>query len=248
MTNSRFEDLERRCQKIKRIRVAKIVLVCIFISLSVFGYFYISLKVNVDTNTIPEISLPELDIKPPVKEVKVELPIEAKTQIIEENTTIETQNYDTLMLAPIVKNSSKKAVPVEEKINLDPPGKLENMSDFSGKEERTPEETKKIINMSVKSLGNEEAFLKNYRSNNSFKTAFDVAQFYFDTKEYRKAITWSKEASKFDPTSDKPWIVYAKSKFYLGEKAESIRSLEVFVGYFSSKDAKDLLNFYKGQQ
>ncbi|MDD3344424.1 MAG: CDC27 family protein, partial [Sulfurospirillaceae bacterium] len=110
-----------------------------------------------------------------------------------------------------------------------------------------PHEAKKPLNMSVKSLGSEEALLKNFHSANTFNTAYELAEFYFNAKEYPKAIVWAKESSKLGPTSEKPWIIYAKSKFYLGEKTEAIRALEIYLGYSSSKEVKDLLNFYKGQ-
>ena len=59
---------------------------------------------------------------------------------------------------------------------------------------------------------------------------------------------WAKESSKLEPISDKPWLIYAKSKFHLGERAEAIRSLELISGYVNSNEVKELLNFYKGQQ
>lgn len=258
MTNSRFEDLERRCQKIKRARIAKVVLTCAFITVFVFGYMYFTLKVDsIDAiqvvseiaplqNTNTTMSAIEKVVQVP----QVESSKEVQTQS-EDNSTMMDPKYDTLMLSPNIKNNinSNKKTPLEEKINLDPPTKTTGMLDFDGKEEkRTAEETKKIINLSVKSMGEEEALLKNFQSSNNFKTAYSLAEFYFNKKEYTKAISWAKDSSKLEPTSDKPWIIYAKSKFYLGDKSEAIRSLEVFLAYTSSKEVKDLLIFYKGQQ
>lgn len=257
MTNSRFEDLERRCQKIKRVRIARVVLVCVLLTVSIFGYMYFSLKVDCsdaplptsEVSSSPNTQTTTSVIKKVVVVPQVESTQEAQGES-EENSTMMNPKYDTLMLSPNIKNSiiGNKKTPLEEKINLDPPTR-NGMLDFDGKEEkRTAEETKKIINLSIKSMGDEEALLKNFHSSNNFKTAYSLAEFYFNKKEYTKAIYWSKESSKLEPTSDKPWIIYAKSKFYLGDKSEAIRSLEVFLAYTSSKEAKDLLNFYKGQQ
>lgn len=258
MTNSRFEDLERRCQKIKRVRIAKVVLVCALLAVFVFAYMYFTLKVDgsdapLSTSEVspsPNTQTTTSAIEKVVVVPQVESTQEAQIES-EENSTMMNPKYDTLMLSPNIKNNiiGNKKTPLEEKINLDPPIKSNGMLDFDGREEkRTVEETKKLINLSIKSVGDEEALLKNFHSSNNFKTAYSLAEFYFNKKEYLKAISLSKESSRLDPTSDKPWIIYAKSKFYLGDKSEAIRSLEVFLAYTSSKEVKDLLIFYKGQQ
>lgn len=255
MTNSRFEDLERRCQKLKRARIAKIVLFFASIAFFVGGYFYIDVTAKnppVITTAQPTALVPAL---PETNATStIELGSEennTKSYSIEENTTQESekQNYDTLLLAPKIKNGIKQ-VPTEEKVVLTPPVQQNlEVKDFSLNEElKAPGETKTVLNMSVKSLGAEESLLKNFHSVSTFKTALELAEYYFEAKEYAKAIAWAKESSKLGPTSEKPWIIYAKSKFYLGEKKEAIRSLEIYLGYSSSKEVKDLLNFYKGQQ
>lgn len=253
MTNSRFEDLERRCQKIKRARIAKIVLFFTFISFLVGGYFYMNTTNSILVEKVSNASsLPMATVE--MNMTMSQLGDEKnETQIsMEENITQESekQSYDTLLLTPKVKNSiAKMQLPTEENVALAPPIRNHEVKDFVLNDAlKAPSETKTVINMSVKSLGMEESLLKNFHSASTFKTAFELANYYFDLKEYTKAIVWAKEASKLGPTSEQPWLIYAKSKFYLGEKEEAIRSLEIYLGYSSSKEVKDLLNFYKGQQ
>ncbi|MDD2383690.1 MAG: CDC27 family protein [Sulfurospirillaceae bacterium] len=254
MTNSRFEDLERRCQKIKRARIAKIVLFFTFISFLVSGYFYInSANFILDKSTIGTLSTAPTALIETNTSVPQQSDEKNETQITaEENITLdnEKQSYDTLLLAPKIKNNMKQLqLPREENIALAPPIRNREVKDFTLNDElKAPGEPKTVINMSVKSLGMEESLLKNFHSTSTFKTAFELANYYFDSKEYTKAIVWAKEASKLGPTSEQPWLIYAKSKFHLGEKDEAIRSLEIYLGYSSSKEVKDLLNFYKGQQ
>lgn len=237
MTNSRFEDLQRRCQKMKRARIAKVVLLCVGSILIALGTWYQTINVS------PAHSLQE-----PAKEVEqITEPnknnVTIKKEVTDEASLIseENQNYDTLKLAPTIKNELKP-LPSEEKIELKavmaPP-----IEDFLA-----PPEVKKSLSISVKSLSNEESLLKNFHSENTIATSMALAQFYFEKKEYGKAIVWAKESSKLEPVSDKPWIIYAKSKFHLGERAEAIRSLELFLGYVNSNEVKELLTFYKGQQ
>jgi len=264
MTNSRFEDLERRCLKIKRKRIAKIVFICILLSLVGFGYFYTTVKPLSSTLASPiesvdkknsSILVPE-DTNVTVKELNVTVTQAIKVEEnssknIEEKQDESLVSYDTLMLSPkmTLNPSQKKSPPSEEKINLAPPSKalaketIGEMEDFLGKPE-----SKKPLSISVTSLSNEEALLKNFHSSKSFSEALALAHFYFDRQEYVKAISWAKESSKLKPVSDEPWLLYAKSKFHLGDRAEAIRSLELFLGYVNSKEVKDLLLFYKGQQ
>ena len=258
MTNSRFEDLERRCQKIKRARIAKIVLFFAIIAFFVGGYFYIEVaaqKPPVVANVQPTITVPEIVEKNISASAELKNDINETQSQFEENVTQvnEKLSYDTLLLAPKIQNNLKQVpqqVPTEEKVMLTPPPTHNpEAKDFSLNEElKAPAETKTVLNMTVKSLGAEESLLKNFHSNSTFKTALELAQYYFDLKEYPKAIAWAKESSKLGPTSEKPWLIYAKSKFHIGEKDEAIRSLEIYLGYSSSKEVKDLLNFYKGQQ
>ena len=75
-----------------------------------------------------------------------------------------------------------------------------------------------------------------------------MAHFFWERKSYSEVILWAKEASKRDSRSDLPWILYAKAKFSLGDRAVAIRSLELFLAYINSKEVEVLLNFYKGQE
>lgn len=259
MTNSRFEDLERRCQKIRRQRIAKTVSMCVLISLAGFCYFY---YIWYEAPLNVELQKPSKDTI--VEDTNVSMPFDTNTKTEELNQTSkissESNNlsiiseainkpveneYDTLILSPKVKAIQTKKLPIEEKIHLDPPTKTEAlpMEDFLAKPE-----PKKTLSMSITSLSSEEALLKNFHSSNAFSEAIALAHFYFERKEYVKAIAWCKESSKLKPVSDEPWLLYAKAKFHLGERTEAIRSLELFLSYVNSKDVRELLTFYKGQQ
>jgi len=255
MTNSRFEALERRCQKIRRGRIAKVVSACVTISLLAFTYFYFAV------HTKPSLAVSVETKEPRAQELNTSIPAVAKEA--ETNQTIPSHNennlsesqaidknqtenpYDTLVLSPKLNAVHNKKLPTEEKIYLAPPlkGETPPMEDFLAKPE-----PKKTLAMSVTSLSSEEALLKNFHSSNAFGEAIALAHFYFEKKEYIKTIAWCKESSKLKPVSDEPWILYAKAKFHLGERAEAIRSLELFLGYVNSKDVRELLTFYKGQQ
>ncbi|MDD3344248.1 MAG: hypothetical protein PHR87_11825, partial [Sulfurospirillaceae bacterium] len=135
MTNSRFEDLERRCQKLKRARIAKIVLLFASISFLIGGYFYMNnitaapvKVVPLPTTITPAVENNNTSVTPPTSEED-----NNTLNVVEENITQESekQNYDTLLLAPKVKGSGKKVqLPVEENVVLAPPAQNLEMKDF----------------------------------------------------------------------------------------------------------------------
>lgn len=99
-----------------------------------------------------------------------------------------------------------------------------------------------------RSFNEEQQLLKRFQAKQNFPHAYALAHFYWERKSYSEVILWAKEASKRDSRSALPWILYAKAKFSLGDRAEAIRSLELFLGYINSKEVEELLNFYKGQE
>lgn len=94
----------------------------------------------------------------------------------------------------------------------------------------------------------EKFLLQNFEKNHDFETAHSLMLLYFHKKHYEKAIYWSQEAITLNPASDQPWIFYAKSNFYTGQRNEAIRSLEIYLKHFNTQESTQLLNFYKGQQ
>ena len=214
MTSVRFEELEKRCARLKKIRILRIVFTIAFLFLGGFGGYY-----WIHHSKIVPVVVPV----PPKEEPKVTIALPSLSDRNESNTTLletitpEVSRDETLFLAPHVYKEEVK-LPVAE----------------------TEEATR--------SLREEHQLLKAYNAVPTFDNAYVLAHFYFERKAYAEVIMWAKEASKYNSSSEKPWILYAKAKFYLGDRTEAIRSLELFLGYINSKEAHELLNFYKGQE
>jgi hypothetical protein len=215
MTSARFEELEKRCAKLKKARIIRIVFMIASLFLVSFGgYYWMSHNSN-ELSTVTAVAIPQT--------VPVQTPILDKN---ESNATIllqEEQNLsqiiedETLFLAPHISIKNAK-LPKDE------------------------------TQAATRLLSHEQELLKRYNTVQNFDNAYALADFYFEQKSYGEVITWAKEASKHYSRSEKPWILYAKAKFYLGDRAEAIRSLELFLSYINSKEAQELLNFYKGQE
>lgn len=218
MTDSRFEELERRCAKLRRVRIFRFVsiVMCLFLaSLGCYYWFYYRQQPS-EVQAV-EIHSSASDINVSVESVEEDknesLPMSAEISVAPQ---VEVTN-EILFLEPRVYKSRAQL----------PSAELEEAK---------------------RSLNEEQHLLKRFHAKKDFANAYALAQFYFERKSYSEVILWAKEASKRNARSDLPWILYAKAKFCLGDRAEAIRSLELFLGYINSKEVQELLNFYKGQE
>ncbi len=84
--------------------------------------------------------------------------------------------------------------------------------------------------------------LLDYKNKPSYATAIRLAQFYTNEKDYNKAIKWSIEASKKDPSQAMSWILYAKAKKALGNIDVAKKALAIYLKHNASQEAQDLLD------
>lgn len=253
MTNSRFEALEARCQKLRLKRYLKIFLfIAVVMSL---GWMSFSSKhlfslfennASIVATEIKYLDTNHTDFNTILKEENSSLEQnETNTSSLNQETlklslTINRERYPASAKEKSTDNPNK----VTETISKNsPPLQIQRDFDLSA-----PEQAPKTFSMSVKSLNSEEALLKSHTSTPTFKTTYELAAFYFEKNDYPKAIKWSKEANKLDPASDKPWIIYAQSKYALMEREDAIKALEVFLQYVHSQEAQALLEKYRGQK
>lgn len=216
MTNRRFEELERRCSKLKKARILRLVFIIGSLFLAGFSSYYWTNHSHISIVVEP---------------VPASEPIATVTEV---QPIVRDQNESNSTLTE--KTIVPKIVP-EEILFLAP-------QLFKKDAKLSTAETKEA----TKLLSQEGQLLKNYNTVQNFENAYALAHFYFERQSYSDVIIWVKETSKHDSRSEKPWILYAKAKFLLGDRAEAIRSLELFLSYINSKEAHELLNFYKGQE
>ncbi len=72
--------------------------------------------------------------------------------------------------------------------------------------------------------------------------ALFLARYYYDKKQYKKALTWALEANKLDSNTEESWLVFAKAKARLGARKEAIRVLQAYYDRSGSQKAKQLLD------
>ncbi len=217
MINSRFEELQRKCKSINRKKLIYRLITLFLILLIFFSGWYIYKSTN------------------KIKNKK----IVTKKQII-----IKSKKTETLTLSPqidiqklkIVKKTKTKIVKKElHKVIIKE--KKEKIV-----KKKIPSKIKFKINLT--SSNEETILLKNFQISKKYSTALKLSKYYLASNDYKKAIFWAKNASKLDSTKAEPWIVYAKSKYAMGEKKNAIASLQTFLNYFYSKEANTLLQKY----
>ena len=74
-----------------------------------------------------------------------------------------------------------------------------------------------------------------------FDKALDLAQLYFDTKDYENSIKWCKIASKLNNKDERVWKLYALNLDRIGDTEKAIHILKTYLKYKNSLDLQYLL-------
>lgn len=84
------------------------------------------------------------------------------------------------------------------------------------------------------SLIDPNALKKEFYQLANFKTAFHLAQFHYDNKDYKKAIFWSLKANELDKNKANVWVIFIKAQLALGEKEKAQKARENFMHFYPS--------------
>ncbi len=83
--------------------------------------------------------------------------------------------------------------------------------------------------------------VENYERHTSYSNALSIAEYAYSKKRYKDAVKWAVTASKINKYEVAPWLIYAKSKRYLGDIEKAKKALEIFLKQRESKEARKLL-------
>lgn len=76
----------------------------------------------------------------------------------------------------------------------------------------------------------------------TYQSSYDLAQYYFKQKKYKKSSKWAVVSSNRDEKKDGAWILYAKSKAKLKQKGMAKKALKIYLIKYKSQEVKNLLN------
>ncbi len=72
--------------------------------------------------------------------------------------------------------------------------------------------------------------------------ALFLARYYYDKKQYNKALHWALETNKLDSDIEESWLLFGRAKAKLGLRMEAIRVLQAYYDRTGSPQAKKLLD------
>ena len=261
MNSLRFEELNKKCKKIKMKKILKalipLFLILIICVLSFLYYSKADNKNNISKKTLTyktkNISMIKEDknskkIKITHKNKMTKLKSsKKKREVISKIKKENKSKNDKILLNPALNIPELNTSKIIEKEIKVPAVKNRAEKSIAVRVEKT-QANKKSFKISVKSVDKESVLIKNYKNLKDYKSALKLATFYFDEKDYKKCIYWAKIASQLGKTADKPWILYAKAKYNLNQKEDAIKSLQMYLNYFDSKDVYELLRKFKKER
>jgi predicted Zn-dependent protease len=242
MTNSKFEDLEKRAKRLAFKSSLKYILLVAFVFIAFFASF-VFLQKETKVVQVPKAEIVEVKKEHKKEEAPQVLQVvkQESKESIKEDINESNATYDTVTL---VLSLPQKNLHVTS--DLVKNNRLKKETIEMPKELQEPE--KKTFRLEVTDTNKEEVLLRNFSSSKTFNNALALCNLYFEKSSYLKAIFWAKEASRIKPESATPWIIYAKAKNRLGQKSEAIKALENYLSFFSSKAAAELLFSLKGSK
>lgn len=94
--------------------------------------------------------------------------------------------------------------------------------------------------------GNSLSFIKKkfYATNNAL-FSIKLAERFYASKKYQKALKWSLITNEIDSKSEASWIMFAKIKNKMGKKQDAINALNEYLKHHHSAKAKTLLKEIK---
>lgn len=75
----------------------------------------------------------------------------------------------------------------------------------------------------------------------SWGVALSIATLYYDKSEYKKSVEWAIKTSELNSNSEDAWLIFAKAKYKLGDKASGQRALQTWLKTHESIHANTLL-------
>jgi len=148
-----------------------------------------------------------------------------------------TQTVTASSLSPVVPSMTRTADSNEHKMKIvfsDPNG--EKAAEVPSKAKKvTIEVTSKESGNSVRDIESRFAFAKDKDD------ALFLARYYYDKKQYKKALKWALETNKLDSDIEESWLIFARSKARLGQRIEAIRVLQAYYDRSGSVKARKLL-------
>ncbi|MGX2983217.1 tetratricopeptide repeat protein [Helicobacter sp. 23-1045] len=168
------------------------------------------------------------------------------SQIVDVNMFVDTGFYKYQNIATPAKRQIPKTSVEEVRVFDKPINSAESTPQIAPKiAESKPKKPLLITSQSITKEQTIEFKKVDFRNNKDYKTAIEVARYYYEIKDYENSIKWALNASNADSRGkqkSESWIIYAKSLYLSGKKEQAISVLDRYTSSTNAKDALDVLN------
>ena len=80
-----------------------------------------------------------------------------------------------------------------------------------------------------------ESIEEHFKNSKDPKDALDLARDYYSKKDYKNAAKWAFELNNLDKNNADGWLIFAKSKYNVGNKKDALKVLEAYLSQVSNK-------------
>lgn len=235
-----FEHLAARCESLKRRRLLRLILI-------VAGTLVFILGVLLSYNQWIHSETPTPVVKAPAT-LKTESNASVSAVPVERNET----NLSSVTKPPLPVNTPvaaplqiTKPLATAIKPTITPAAAPANLPVPMAKVPVTapvPPKNNRLFDVNTQ---NYESPIEAYKSNPKYETALAAARDFYAKENFIEAANWAKKANQLNREAEEAWLLYAKSYYAQGRKAEAIGILELFLNYKDSKTASELIRTWK---
>ena len=68
-----------------------------------------------------------------------------------------------------------------------------------------------------------------------------IAKKYYDIEDYKNSEKWALIANELNSENEESWVIFAKSKYNLGQKYDAVKVLKIYNDKANSKDIEELI-------
>jgi len=104
--------------------------------------------------------------------------------------------------------------------------------------------TKKIKKIKKIKKENNTSIVLKTQNLPSFDTCISIAKKYLESRDYKNALKWAKNANIQNKKNPLSWIISAKALYHMGKKQEAVKLLKIYNSYYNNKEIKNLLKEY----
>lgn len=84
-----------------------------------------------------------------------------------------------------------------------------------------------------------------FKTSKSYDDAIYLAEYYYNRKNYKKAIEWAKEANTIDSLPEESWMIFCKAKAKDGHRVEALKVLDIYYKRTGSTAAFNLMDLIR---